>query len=122
MKHAYLKLFVFNTLLALAACSSHDENTTASTSSEPTSVKLDTIRVTGVFDKSGIAGASSFVHKYVTGVDKYGKTYKIHFNLNGREQDDEAKIERTDTIVMRGNQFVKNLTQERIASEFVKKR
>ena len=104
-------------LFALSTCNSDEGRVTGVSTPEVRSTNtIDTMRVTGVFNV-----VESYVitrhYKYVKCTDKKNKAIEYVFNVTNKS--DIAYVERGDTILMNGNMFVKNLTQERIRSEFV---
>ena len=120
MKKSYVKILALIPLFALSACSSDKGKVTGvSTTPEvhPTNT-IDTMRVTGVFDATS-GGYIVSEYKYVKCIDKNNKAIDYVFNVTNNPKNDIAYAERGDTILMNGNMFVKNLTQERIRSEFV---
>lgn len=122
MKKSYVKLLVLAPLFALSACNSDEGKVTGVFAPEihPTNT-IDTMRVTGVFEATGQFYLPS-QYKYFKCVDKNNKTKEYVFDVKNNPKSDVAYIERGDTILMDGDKFVKNLTQERIQSEFVKGR
>ncbi len=118
-----VKMLALVPLFALSACHSNEgEITMEKTPAEayPTTT-IDTMRVIGVFNVTG-QFYNSTQHKFVKCVDKNNRTMEIFFDVGKQPKNDVAYTERGDTILMNGNVFVKNLTQERLQSKFVKGR
>lgn len=119
MKKSYVKILALIPLFALSACSSDEGKVTGVSTPELHSTNtIDTMRVTGVFNVvDGLYITNQY--KYVKCIDKNNKAIEYVFDLNNNPKSDIAYAERGDTILMNGNMFVKNLTQERMCSEFV---
>ena len=119
MKKSYVKILAMIPLFALSACNSDEGKVTGVSTPEvhPTNT-IDTMRVTGVFDAIS-GGYIVSEYKYVKCIDKNNKAIDYVFNVTKNPKNDIAYAERGDTILMNGNRLVKNLTQERIRSEFV---
>ena len=120
MKKSYVKILALIPLFALSACSSSDKGkvTGVSTPEVHSTNTVDTMRVTGVLNVTG-SFYRTYEYKYVKCVDKNNKAIEYVFDVHDNPKSDIAYAERGDTILMNGNMFVKNLTQERIRSEFV---
>lgn len=119
-----------NTLLVLAsslimgACN-FDPTIKEANPENRSSNQNDTIRITGVFTqgKSYTNGRA----KYFDAVNKNGKKYFINYDVDDvayKLIETDARIaaftERGDTVVIQNGKFFKNLTQERLQSEFVR--
>ena len=123
MKKSYVKTLALIPLFTLSACHSDKGNITAvSTPETPTTNTIDTMRVIGVFNVTQGYYATWDHYKYVKCVDKNNRTIEFSFDVHKTPKNDVTYTERGDTILMNGNMFVKNLTQERLQSEFVKGR
>ena len=119
MKKSYVKILALIPLFALSSCRSDEGKVTGVSAPEVHSTNtIDTMRVTGVFDAIG-GGYMPSQYKFVKCIDKNNKAIDYVFNVTNNPKNDIAYAERGDTILMNGNKFVKNLTQERIRSEFV---
>ena len=120
MKKSYVKILALVPLFALSACHSDEGNITGVSTPEtyPTNA-IDTMRVIGVFNVTEGFYVSQEQWKFVKCVDKNNKTIEFAFDVNKEPKNDVTYAERGDTILMNGNMFVKNLTQERLRSEFV---
>lgn len=107
-------------LFILSACHSDDGNITGVFTPEvhPTNT-IDTMRVVGVFNVTQGYYATWDHYKFVKCVDKNNKIIEFSFDVHKQPKNDVTYTERGDTILMNGNMFVKNLTQERLRSEFV---
>ncbi len=77
----------------------------------------DTVRIIGVF-----AQPDRRPHKYLYAVNKIGREYCIKYALSPYTDGYNVVtyIERGDTVVIRDNKIIKNLTMNRLKSEFVK--
>ena len=120
MKKSYVKILALIPLFALSSCRSDDGKVTGVSTPEVHSTNtIDTMRVTGVFNVTVGFYMSEEQYKYVKCIDKNNKAIEYVFDVKKNPKNDIAYAERGDTILMNGNKFVKNLTQERIRSEFV---
>lgn len=123
MKKSYAKILALVPLFALSACHSDKGKITGMTTPEihPTNT-VDTMRVTGVFNVTvGFYGTQE-QYKFIKCVDRNNRVIEFAFDVHKEPKNDVAYVERGDTILMNGNLFVKNITQERLQSEFVKGR
>lgn len=119
MKKSYVKILALIPLFALSACSSDEGKVTGGSTPKVHSTNtIDTMRVTGVFNATGGVYINT-LYKYVKCTDKNNKAIEYVFDVTINPKSDIFYAERGDTILMNGNMFVKNLTQERIRSEFV---
>jgi hypothetical protein len=117
-----IHLITFVSLFVFSACSSPNENQVRNIKFvEPKQVDLppksqfvDTLRVTGVSK-----GSWGYTYVQLKCVDKNANECVLAFDINLAAMTDAAFTERGDTIIMKGNEFVKNLTQERIKNEFI---
>ena len=126
MKKSYAKTLALVPLFALSACNIDRNNGYIIETSTPdthTTNTIDTMRVIGVFNVTvGFTGHHR-EWKHVKCVDKNNRTMEIVFDVGIQtKKNDVAYAERGDTILMNGSMFVKNITQERLQSEFVKGR
>lgn len=124
MNKSYAKLFVLVPLVMLSSCKRSEDvkkgvyretvNQTSTVAKD-----YDTIRVTGVYD---VYGGFREVGRAITGVDAQGNETFIVFDVmkKGSPMRQGEYIERSDTIVLKGDTLIKNITRERIKSEFVK--
>lgn len=126
MKKSYAKLFVLASLCALCSCkkSEIEEKGVLRKRVNQTSVikkDIDTVRVTGVYDAYGYWNGMA---RLIACVDNQGnEDYIIYsFMEEGTPMRGAEFIERGDTVVLKGDTLVKNITRERIKSEFVKVR
>ena len=124
MKKSYAKLFVLVSLCALSSCkkSETEKNRVLRERFNQTSVikkDIDTVRVTGVYD---VYGGMNDAVRLITCVDNQGNEDWIVFDVmqKGSPMRGGEYIERGDTVVLKGDTLVKNITRERIKSEFVK--
>ena len=117
-------LLVLASSLVMGACN-FDPTITEANSENTLPNQNDTVRITGVFTqgKSYSSGRS----KYFDAVNKNGKKYFICYDVDDvayKLIETDARIaaftERGDTVVIQNGKFFKNLTQERLQSEFVK--
>ena len=123
MKKSYVKILALVPLFALSACHSDEGNITGvSTPKAYPTNNIDTMRVIGVFNATQGYYTTWDHYKYVKCVDKNNRTIEFCFDVHNEPKNDVTYTERGDTILMNGNMFVKNLTQERLQSEFVKGR
>lgn len=125
MKKSYAKILALVPLFALSACHSPKGKITGigMTTPEihPTNA-VDTMRVTGVFNLTEGFVFSQKQYKYIKCVDRNNRVIEYRFDVKQKPKNDVAWVERGDTILMIGKWFVKNITQERLQSEFVKGR
>lgn len=120
MKKSYVKILALIPLFALSSCRSDEGKVTGVSTPEVHSTNtIDTMRVIGVFNVTQGYYLTWDHYKFVKCVDKNNKTIDFSFDVTNNPKSDIAYAERGDTILMNGNKFVKNLTQERIRSEFV---
>ncbi len=126
MKKSYAKLFVLASLCALCSCKKSETEKKALVRKRvnQTSVikkDIDTVRVTGVYD---IYARWDGVVRFMTCVDNQGNEDYILYSFmeEGTPMRGAEFIERGDTVVLKGDTLVKNITRERIKSEFVKVR
>ena len=126
MKKSYAKLFVLVSLCALCSCKKSETEKKALVRKRvnQTSVikkDIDTVRVTGVYD---IYARWDGVVRFMTCVDNQGNEDYILYSFmeKGTPMRGAEFIERGDTVVLKGDTLVKNITRERIKSEFVKVR
>ena len=125
MKHYAKLVFIATLALVKTSCSNGDTCNNGKTieiavpQKTTTYDTLDTLRVTGVFNWSG-RYYNTETYKIVNCVDKHGTEYTLKFNLGRDFARDEAYVERGDTIVVEEGKLVENLTQKRIANEFVR--
>ena len=124
MKKSYAKLFVLVPLVMLASCKKSEtakKGVYRETFNQTSSVTkdIDTFRVTGVYD---VYGGFREVGRTITCVDNQGNENFIAFDVmkKGSSMRQGEYIERGDTIVLKGDTLVANITRERIKSEFVK--
>lgn len=120
MKKSYATILAFVPLFALSACHNSDEGKETSVSQthlyENT---VDTLRVIGVHNVSyDQMYYEPSVYKYVRCVNAK-REIDVSFDVLKEPIIDVAYVERGDTIIMQGNKFVKNLTQERLKNEFI---
>lgn len=121
MKKSYVKILALVPLFALSACHCSDKGNITGVSTpeaHPTNT-IDTMRVIGVFNVTQGYYVSYDHYKFIKCVDKNNNTMEFAFNVHDEPKNDVTYTERGDTILMNGNMFVKNLTQERLRSEFV---
>ena len=124
MNKSYAKLFVLVPLVMLSSCKRSEDvkkSVYRKTVNQTSTVAkdYDTIRVTGVYD---VYGGFREVGRAITGVDAQGNETFIVFDVmkKGSPMRQGEYIERSDTIVLKGDTLIKNITRERIKSEFVK--
>ena len=124
MKKSYAKLFVLVPLVMLTSCKKSEtakKGVYRETFNQTSSVTkdIDTFRVTGVYD---VYGGFREVGRTITCVDNQGNETFIVFDVmkKGSSMRQGEYIERGDTIVLKGDTLVANVTRERIKSEFVK--
>ena len=124
MKKSYAKLFILVSLCALCSCKKSETEKKALVRKRfnQTSVikkDIDTVRVTGVYDVYGVWNQAV---RLITCVDNQGNEDRIVFEVikKGSPMRGGEYIERGDTVVLKGDTLVKNITRERIKSEFVK--
>lgn len=123
MNKSYAKLFVLVSLCALCSCrSGYEENGVSRERINQTSAikkDIDTVRVTGVYD---VFSGKYYMHRRITCVDNQGNEDNIKYNVHRKSSPMRGAeyIERGDTLVLKGDTLVKNITRERIKSEFVK--
>jgi hypothetical protein len=123
MNKSYAKLFVLVSLCALCSCrSGYEENGVSRERINQTSAikkDIDTVRVTGVYD---VYGGLNDAARVITCVDNQGNEDRIVFDVMKKDSPMRGAeyIERGDTLVLKGDTLVKNITRERIKSEFVK--
>ena len=117
-------LLVLASSLVMGACN-FDPTITEANSENTLPNQNDTVRITGVFTQG--RSYSTGRYKYFDAVNKNGKKYFINYNVDDVaykliETDERiaAFTERGDTVVIQNGKFFKNLTQERLQSEFVK--
>ena len=79
----------------------------------------DTVRVIGVFEQP-----EHRPYKYLYATNKSGREYCIKYQVSPYTDGYNivTYIERGDTVVIRDSKIVKNLTMDRLKSEFVKSR
>ena len=113
-------LLVLVSSLVMGACD-FDPTITEANPENRSSNQNDTIRITGAF--SYVTGR----RKYFDAVNKNGKKYFINYDVSdmaykpiATDTRIAAFTERGDTVVIQNGKFFKNLTQERLQSEFVK--
>lgn len=120
MKKSNVKILALIPLFALSACRSGEGKVAGVSTPEVHSTNtIDTMRVIGVFNVTQGYYVTWDHYKFLKCVDKNNKTIEFSFDVTNNPKNDIAYAERGDTILMNGNMFVKNLTQERIRSEFV---
>ena len=124
MNKSYAKLFVLVPLVMLSSCKRSEDvkkSVYRKTVNQTSTVAkdYDTIRVTGVYD---VYGSFREVGRAIIGVDAQGNETFIVFDVmkKGSPMRQGEYIERSDTIVLKGDTLIKNITRERIKSEFVK--
>ena len=124
MKKSYAKLFILVSLCALCSCKKSETEKKALVRKRvnQTSVikkDIDTVRVTGVYD---IYARWDGVVRFMTCVDNQGNEDYILYSFmeKGTPMRGAEFIERGDTVVIRDNKIIKNLTMNRLKSEFVK--
>ena len=124
MKKSYAKLFVLVPLIMLASCKKSEtekKGTYRETFNQTSTITrdIDTFRVTGVHDFYGGFGE---VLRTIICVDNQGNENFVAFDVmkKGSSMRQGEYIERGDTIVLKGDTLVENITRERIKSEFVK--
>ena len=116
-------LLVLASSLVMGACN-FDPTVKTIETEKPSPDSTDTIRITGVFTQPRSYAIRRVM--YFDAVNKNGKKYLINYNIeevaNGIESDERiaAFTERGDTVVIQNGKFFKNLTQERLQSEFVR--
>ena len=117
-------LFVLASSLIMGACNFEPTITEVNTENR-SSNQNDTIRITGVFTQG--RSYAAYRYKYFDAVNKNGKKYFINYEVDDvayKLIETDARIaaftERGDTVVIQNGKFFKNLTQERLQSEFVK--
>ena len=104
-------------LFALSACHNSDtENSTSVGTTYSQQTDFDTLRVTGVYDIS----YKAMYRKFLRRVNKQGHEIDASFYVHEKPMTNVAYVERGDTIIMQGDKFIKNLTQEKLKNEFVK--
>jgi hypothetical protein len=125
MKKSYAKLFILVSLCALCSCKKSEtekKGVFRKRFNQTSAIKkdIDTVRVTGVYD---VFSGKYYKHRRITCVDNQGNEDNIKYNLH-RSKSSPMRgaeyIERGDTLVLKGDTLVKNITRERIKSEFVK--
>lgn len=124
MNKSYAKLFILVSLCALCSCKKSEtekKGVFRQRFNQTSAIKkdIDTVRVTGVHD---VYGGWNDAARVITCVDNQGNEDRIVFDVmkKGSSMRGGEYIERGDTIVLKGDTLVKNITRERIKSEFVK--
>ena len=116
MKAKNTLLFLASTLI-MSACTNNRMETYEPEAPQTTEVnRPDTVRVVGVWNQP--RGYLTSPRKYLRAVNKNGKIYEAEQVLHGIV----PYIERGDTVVIQGNEIVRNLTMERLQSEYTKGR
>ncbi|MBE6461003.1 MAG: hypothetical protein E7007_03835 [Alphaproteobacteria bacterium] len=124
MKKSYVKLFVLVPFVTLASCKKTEiakKGVFRERFNQTSVIKknIDTVRVTGVHD---VCGGWNDAARVITCVDNQGNEDRIVFDVMKKDSPMRGGeyIERGDTVVLKGDTLVKNITRERIKSEFVK--
>ena len=122
MKKSYAKLFVLVPLVMLSSCKKSEttkKGVYRETFNQTITKDIDTFRVTGVYD---VYGGFRDVGRMIMCVDNQGNENFIVFDVmkKGSSMRQGEYIERGDTIVLKGDTLVTNITRERIKSEFIK--
>jgi len=118
MKAKNTLLFLTSALI-MSACQRSYIQTSEPETPQTTETNIpDTVRVIGVFNQP--QAYYTVPSKYLRAVNKYGKIYDLQQVLPKNADDVVKYIERGDTIVIQGDKIVKNLTMERLKSEYTK--
>ena len=105
-------------VFVMGACKGHKSVEIIKNGQKTESNNLDTLRVYAVYD---LYNAVSAVRTFGC-VDKYGNDSYVIMDVGPKGSNKMGCaifVERGDTIVLKGNEFISNLTTDRIRKEFI---